>query len=75
MKKETEKNVRAAECASQITVSIQPMSISKHSSLSDGWICCSIIEMDVTEEATIFFRKIESDLSTSIPSHVKNAFL
>lgn len=69
-----EKKVRASKCAAQITVSVHQMSIEKYSHCND-WIFSLYIEMDVTEEAAVFFRKIESDLSTSIPSHVKNSFL
>lgn len=70
-----EKSWRATKCAAQIIVSVDQVSIVKSSHSNVDLIFSLYIEMDVTEEAAIFFRKIESDLSTSIPSHVKNSFL
>lgn len=32
-------------------------------------------KMDVTKEATAFWRKIEAGISNPVPNHIKNAFL
>lgn len=32
------------------------------------------IDMDVTKESQSFWRKLETDLNTAVPDHIKNAF-